>query len=68
LWRQRGLPKPDGGWDDKEIHHILPREFGGSNDWDNLTPLTHDDHVLFTNWWNNFEPPLIDEIGENLPG
>lgn len=27
-----------------EIHHIVPRSLGGSDDWDNLVPLLPEDH------------------------
>ena len=58
-WNRRGYQTPEGGWDLYEIHHILPREFGGTNDFDNLTPLIKYVHrSIVTPWWNNFGLPL----------
>jgi hypothetical protein len=34
-----------------ELHHIRPLAKGGTNSYDNLVPLTFDQHDLFTNWW-----------------
>ena len=31
-WYRRGYQTPEGGWDLYEIHHIMPREFGGGAD------------------------------------
>jgi len=58
-WEQRGYPVPEGGWDAHHIHHILPREFGGTNDFWNLVPLTPEQHngsapEGFTAWWNAY--------------
>ena len=39
---------------DWEAHHIKPRSWGGSNNPDNGVLLFKKDHVLFTNWWNEF--------------
>lgn len=35
-WYDRGHTTPEGGWGGYDIHHIQPREYGGSNDFDNL--------------------------------
>ncbi|WP_420712868.1 HNH endonuclease signature motif containing protein [Gordonia sp. MP11Mi] len=39
------------GW---EIHHIIPREFGGTNEFNNLVPLPREIHYLFTDWFRYF--------------
>ena len=52
-WYDRGYDTPEGGWGNYELHHILPREFGGTNDFDNLVPLTEGAHKLFTAFWRN---------------
>jgi len=53
-WKERGFQEPPGGWGEVEIHHIKPRSRGGSNDFENLTPLSIDIHQTFTNWWNSY--------------
>ena len=53
-WLDRNYPTPPGGWGNYDIHHILPREFGGTNDFSNLTPVVRGTHPQFTNWWNNY--------------
>nr|WP_286119127.1 HNH endonuclease [Thermoactinomyces sp. DSM 45891] len=36
------------------MHHIIPREYGGTNDFDNLIPLPRDFHQQrVTPWWNS---------------
>jgi hypothetical protein len=50
-WAERGYPEPDGGWDDKKIHHIEPLEYGGDNSFENGVPLTQQEHDRFTRWW-----------------
>ena len=38
-----------------EIHHIKPREFGGSADFENMVPLLKDVHrKIVTPWWNAY--------------
>ena len=55
-WYRRGYQTPEGGWDLYEIHHIKPREFGGSADFDNMVPLLKDVHrKVVTPWWNGFD-------------
>ena len=52
-WYDRGFPKLD--WSKYDIHHILPRAFGGTNAFDNLVPLLREtEHTLFTKWWAGF--------------
>jgi len=68
-WYARGYSTPSGGWAGKEIHHIRPREQGGTNAFDNLIPLAHDDHVPFTNWWRNYTQPspVVEDAPIELP-
>lgn len=53
-WHRRGNRTPPGGWKDYDIHHIKPREFGGSNAFENLTPVKRTDHQLFNRFWENY--------------
>ncbi|WP_208589712.1 HNH endonuclease signature motif containing protein [Gracilibacillus suaedae] len=42
-------------WDNIEIHHIIPRAYGGSNDPANLIPLPKSFHRgTVTPWWTNY--------------
>jgi RHS repeat-associated protein len=54
-WRDRGYPVPEGGWKNYDIHHIIPREYGGSNDFWNLVPVERNVHQNELNpWWNRY--------------
>lgn len=54
-WYRRGYETPEGGWDLYEIHHIKPREFGGSSEFENMIPLLKDVHrKVVTPWWNGY--------------
>lgn len=54
-WYDKGYPSPKGGWGEYDIHHILPREFGGGNNFWNLTPVLRKVHVQeFNEFWRNF--------------
>jgi len=53
-WYQRGYPTPKGGWEHYDIHHIKPREFGGTNDFSNLVPVERNTHKLFNTFWREF--------------
>ncbi len=61
-WYERGYSDPPSGWRNIQIHHIHPREFGGSNDFDNLVPLSTEDHIPFNTWWRHVDPLIIEEI------
>lgn len=37
-----------------DVHHIIPRAYGGTNADSNLIPLTSSDHKIITNWWRNY--------------
>ncbi|MCC7361265.1 MAG: HNH endonuclease, partial [Anaerolineales bacterium] len=55
-WHENGYAEPAGGWAEYDIHHIIPREFGGSNDFDNLVPVLRNDHQQLLNpWWNSYQ-------------
>jgi RHS repeat-associated protein len=54
-WYDRGYSTPDGGWSGYDIHHIRPREYGGTNDFDNLVPIPRDVHQQqFNSWWRDY--------------
>ena len=54
-WYRRGYQTPEGGWNLYEIHHITPREFGGSAEFENMVPLLKDVHrKVVTPWWNGY--------------
>jgi len=60
-WIRQGYPDYGKGWKDLDIHHILPREWGGTNDFWNLIPVPRELHQGpapegITAWWNDFEP------------
>lgn len=55
-WYDRGFDTPAGGWSDYDIHHITPREYGGSNAFDNLVPVPRSVHQQeFNAWWRDYE-------------
>ena len=51
-WKNQGLPWPEG---EVNIHHVKPLQYGGTNTFENLVPLTRPQHDLFTNWWRYFQ-------------
>lgn len=54
-WEAKGYPVPEGGWSEYDIHHIRPREYGGTNDFDNLVPVPRSTHQGQLNpWWSGF--------------
>ena len=54
-WYDNGYSTPPGGWAGYDIHHIQPRELGGTNDFDNLVPVLRDVHQQqFNSWWVNY--------------
>jgi hypothetical protein len=50
-WYDNRYSTPDGGWEGYDIHHILPREYGGTNDFQNLVPLPRDLHQQVVTPW-----------------
>jgi RHS repeat-associated protein len=53
-WKTRGYAEPVGGWVEYDIHHIRPREYGGGNDFWNLTPVERETHRQFNRFWQGF--------------
>jgi hypothetical protein len=54
-WYDQGYSTPEGGWSQYDIHHIIPREYGGTNDFDNLVPVLRDVHQQeFNPWWMGY--------------
>lgn len=54
-WYDKGYPTPKGGWGKYDIHHITPKEFGGSNDFWNLVPVETKVHQqTFNAFWREF--------------
>jgi RHS repeat-associated protein len=52
-WYEQGYSTPEGGWANYDIHHITPREYGGTNDFNNLVPVLRGTHQQeFNAWWN----------------
>ena len=52
---RRGYARPSGGWDQYDIHHILPVKYGGTNDFWNLVPVFRQTHVQeFNSFWRQF--------------
>ena len=54
-WHDRGFPRPEGGWGEYDIHHIQPRQYGGTNSFDNLVPVRRKLHQEeFNTWWDAY--------------
>jgi hypothetical protein len=54
-WYELGYDTPAGGWENYDIHHIQPREYGGTNDFENLVPILRDTHQRELNpWWYHY--------------
>jgi RHS repeat-associated protein len=54
-WYDRGYSTPEGGWAKYDIHHITPREYGGTNDFNNLAPVLRGTHQQeFNAWWRDY--------------
>jgi RHS repeat-associated protein len=54
-WYDRGYATPKGGWSKYDIHHIVPREYGGTNHFNNLVPVPRDIHQKqFNPWWSKY--------------
>jgi hypothetical protein len=43
-WYDQGYSTPEGGWKEYDIHHIVPREYGCTNDFSNLVLVLRDVH------------------------
>lgn len=54
-WHERGYARPPGDWGLYDIHHIIPREYGGTNDFENLVPVLREVHQdNFNEWWKGY--------------
>ena len=54
-WYDNGFATPAGGWENYDIHHIVPREYGGGNDFWNLVPVERTIHQQqFNPWWTAY--------------
>ncbi len=54
-WYDRGYKTPEGGWAEYDVHHIQPREFGGTNDFWNLSPIHRKTHQQeFNTYWRDY--------------
>jgi hypothetical protein len=54
-WCDEGYATAEGGWSNYDIHHVIPREHGGSNDFSNLVPVLRTVHQEELNpWWRNY--------------
>lgn len=57
-WYDRGYPDPPLPWGEYDFHHIVPREYGGTNDFENLVPVERGVHQNeFNSFWNNWGQP-----------
>jgi RHS repeat-associated protein len=55
-WQERGYERPSGGWGEYDIHHIIPKEYGGTNDFWNLVPVERTFHqTQFNSWWSGYK-------------
>lgn len=41
-------------WKLRQIHHIQPRKYGGSDDFSNLMPVLVPEHQAITTWFNSY--------------
>jgi filamentous hemagglutinin len=54
-WYRRSYDTPPGGWNLYDIHHIKPREYGGTNDFENLVPVLRQVHIdEFNSFWRDW--------------
>ncbi|AWM17244.1 HNH endonuclease [Bacillus inaquosorum] len=54
-WYKKKYGDPKWNWDDYEIHHIIPLQYGGDNDMNNLFPLKKDFHrKTVSPWWAGY--------------
>ena len=54
-WYRRDYDSPPGGWNLYDIHHIKPREYGGTNDFENLVPVLRQVHIdEFNAFWRDW--------------
>jgi hypothetical protein len=53
-WVDSTYGEPTGGWAQYHCHHIIPKEYGGNNNYSNLIPLEISVHKVFSKWWENY--------------
>lgn len=54
-WYDRGFSTPEGRWPGYDIHHIVLREYGGTNPFENLVPVDRSVHQSeFNPWWRGY--------------
>lgn len=53
-WYDMTYPHHRWNWNEMQIHHIRPRNYGGTNDYDNLIPIKTTDHYTVNAWWANY--------------
>ncbi|WP_433944659.1 HNH endonuclease signature motif containing protein [Paenibacillus sp. SN-8-1] len=53
-WYQKTYNLPNFNWTNIDIHHIQPREYGGTNANSNLIPLPNQIHTAFTSWFKGY--------------
>ena len=42
-------------WTNVQIHHIKPRQYGGTHIYSNLMPLDTSTHTTVNTWWQNYQ-------------
>lgn len=50
-WTDQGYQWPEGT---VQIHHIQPLSRAGTNAFENLVPLSPEQHLPFTTWWRSY--------------
>jgi hypothetical protein len=54
-WYDNGYATSEGGWSEYDIHHVIPREYGGTNEFANLVPVERGIHQNeFNAWWRGY--------------
>jgi hypothetical protein len=55
-WYDNTYPNHSWIWNNGtvEIHHIRPRNYGGTNDYSNLVPIPTQRHYDVSSWWTNY--------------
>lgn len=54
---------PKWNWSDYDLHHIIQRQYGGTNDFTNLIPLKRSYHQdIVEGWWRYY--PNSNALGE----
>lgn len=54
-WYNQNYPNKITDWSKYQIHHMRPREYGGTNDYSNLIPLLTTYHQKTVSpWWVNY--------------